>query len=312
VVTLFGYAALAYVAYRAFKILYEIVYPFFIATPKNLQSLAGAKWAVITGSTDGIGKAYAFELARKGFDLLLISRNSEKLETVAKEIREKYNSVEIRNIAFDFTNGNLKDYEAKLLSELRKIEIGVLVNNVGLSYEYPERLHEIDGGIQRVADITVINTLPVTVLTAAVLPQMAKRHKGVVINVASSAAYFPMAYWAIYTATKKYVTWLSDVLRKEYATSGVTIQTVCPMLVATNMSKVRRTSYFTPNAEQFAKAAVRTIGNIGETTGYYTHQIQASLLWNLPPFIIDKIVTADSIKTRARALKKKEAAAKSE
>lgn len=76
------------------------------------------------------------------------------------------------------------------------------MNNVGLSYEYPERLDKLDGGLKRVTDITVINTVPTTLLSAFVLKQMAERKRGVVVNLASSAAYFPMAYWAIYSATK--------------------------------------------------------------------------------------------------------------
>uniref|UniRef100_A0A915E267 Uncharacterized protein n=1 Tax=Ditylenchus dipsaci TaxID=166011 RepID=A0A915E267_9BILA len=262
-------------------------FPFLFAVPQNLQVLAGAKWAVITGSTDGIGLAYAFELAKKGFELVLISRSQEKLE---------------KTIAFDFTNANLKDYESKIFSQLNELEIGVLVNNVGLSYEYPERFEKIAGGLQRVTDITVINTVPATVLSAFVLAQMVKRNAGVVINLASSAA-----------ATKKYVTWLSSILRKEYANTGITIQTVCPMLVATKMSKIRKTSFFTVSPEAFARAAVKSIGHVEETAGCLPHQIQSELLFEyLPDFVMSKIVTSDALKTRARALKKKEAAEKKE
>lgn len=65
-------------------------------------------------------------------------------------------------------------------------------------------------------------------------------------------------------------------MRKEYANTKITIQTVCPMMVATKMSKVRKTSYFTPSPEEFAKQAVRSIGHVSETTGCLPHQIQAS------------------------------------
>lgn len=76
------------------------------------------------------------------------------------------------------------------------------MNNVGLSYEYPERLDCIEGGLKRVTDITVINTVPTTLLSAFVLKQMAIRKNGVVVNISSSSAYFPLFYWAIYSATK--------------------------------------------------------------------------------------------------------------
>jgi short-subunit dehydrogenase len=60
----------------------------------------------------------------------------------------------------------------------------------------------IDGGVKRVADITVINTVPTTVLSAYVLKQMSIRKRGVIVNLASAAAYHTMFYWAVYSATK--------------------------------------------------------------------------------------------------------------
>lgn len=137
-----GWAALAFLVYKVARVLFNVVYPYLIAAPKNLRELAGAKWAgslsrqlplfssaflsIITGSTDGIGKAYAFELAKLGFDLVLISRTPKKLEDVANEIKEKHGDVKIKNIPFDFTNANLADYESTILSELNKLEVGVL------------------------------------------------------------------------------------------------------------------------------------------------------------------------------------------
>lgn len=78
----------------------------------------------------------------------------------------------------------------------------ICFSNVGLSYEYPERLDRLDGGLQRITDVTVINTLPATVLSASILGQMVNRNKGVIVNVSSSAAYHTLFYWAIYSATK--------------------------------------------------------------------------------------------------------------
>ena len=71
-----------------------------------------------------------------------------------------------------------------------------LVNNVGLSYEYPEVLHKVEGGLQRIADIAIVNTVPTSVLTAAVLPQMVERNNGVIVNISSSAAYAKLSLWA--------------------------------------------------------------------------------------------------------------------
>jgi len=313
VYSLIGYATVAFLVFKLLKAVYVVIFPYLYAVPQNILVLSGAKWAVITGSTDGIGKAYAFELAKKGLDICLISRSPDKLKAVAEELKGKSPNTQVKTIAFDFTNANLADYQKQVFSELERLEVGVLVNNVGLSYEYPERLDKLEGGLQRITDITVINTLPTTLLSAFVLAQMAKRRRGVVINVASAASYHPLFYWAIYSATKKYVCHLSDILRQEYSGLGITIQTICPMMVATKMSKVRKSSFFTPNPEQFVKQAVRSIGHVSETTGCLPHQIQAELIFGmLPNMLLNKLTTDQSLQTRSRALKKKEGAGSGE
>lgn len=308
-----GYIAIVYALLKLLRSVYNVVFPYLFAVPQNLPVLAGAKWAVVTGSTDGIGKAYAIELAKKNFNLVLISRSMDKLNNVAEEIRKKFDHIDVKTISFDFTNAQLDDYEKTIFNELNQLEIGVLVNNVGMSYEYPERFDQVEGGLKRLTDITVINTVPTTVLSAFVLKQMATRHRGVVINVASSAAYFDWFYLAVYSATKKYVCWLSSILRKEYADTGIIVQTVCPMMVATKLAKVRKASFFTPTPEKFAYEAVRSIGLIEETTGCLAHQIQAEIMFGyVPTFFLNKFMKDNSLQTRKRALKKKEAAAASE
>ena len=121
-----AYSALSYVIYRLVWAIYTIVYPFFVATPPDLHKLAGAKWAVVTGSTDGIGKAYAFELARKGFNMLLISRTQSKLDATKDEIKKEHKNVEVETISYDFSNANLNDYKKEVLAAIEKKEIGIL------------------------------------------------------------------------------------------------------------------------------------------------------------------------------------------
>lgn len=308
-----GYAAVTWAIYKLSTMLYGIIFPFLLATPRDLKALAGARWAVVTGSTDGIGKAYAFELAHKGFDLVLVSRTQSKLDTTAEEIKQKHSGITIKTIAFDFSETKLDVYQKRLLDELEKLEIGVLINNVGLSYEYPERLDRVDGGLERVINVNVVNTLPPTILSAMVLKQMAKRNCGIIVNISSSAAYHPLFYWSIYSASKQYINQLSTILRKEYADTNIIIQTVCPMMVATKMAKVRKTSLLVPSATTFARSAVRTIGLVDETTGCLSHEIQCNVAFGLvPKMIVDKLVEKNSRMTRAKAIKKRDEAQKAE
>ncbi|KAF7639273.1 hypothetical protein Mgra_00001233 [Meloidogyne graminicola] len=309
--TIIAYLAIACFIKRLLTSIYNVIFPYLYAVPQNLQVLAGAKWALITGGTDGIGRAYVTELAKKQFNVVILSRSQPKLDQVAAEIKEEFKGIEVRTIYFDFTNPKLEDYEQQIFNKIADIEIGVLVNNVGMSYEYPERFERVFGGLRRVADIAIINTFPTTVLSHHILQQMAKRGRGVVVNVASSAAYFDWFYLAVYSATKRYVTCLSSILRKEYSDTNIYIQTVCPMMVATKMAKIRRPSFFTPSPEKFASEAVRSIGLIDETTGCLAHQIQAEILFGyVPNFFLNKFISNNSIATRKRALKKQESSKK--
>ncbi|KAM3723726.1 Very-long-chain 3-oxooacyl-coA reductase [Dirofilaria immitis] len=301
---LLGWAFLLYLLYRLATVLYNLIYPFFIATPINLYKAAGGKWAVVTGSTDGIGKAYAFELARYGFSIILISRTQSKLNAVREEL-EKECSVEVRTIAFDFTSGSVDEYEKTVLSLLRKLDIGILVNNVGVSFSYPEVIHQAEGGLQKLADVDIVNTLPITLLSAAILPQMIERNNGIVVNISSASAYTPLELLSVYSSSKKYVIWLSNILQKEYAQTNIIIQTVCPMIVTTKMTKISRPSFFLVTAENFVRNAIRTIGIVSETTGCFPHQLQAEIIKNLPEWIVSCYLSKQTKLVRKKALAKK-------
>ncbi|KAL4002820.1 Very-long-chain 3-oxooacyl-coA reductase let-767 [Acanthocheilonema viteae] len=299
-----GWVLLLYLLCRLATVLYNLIYPFFLATPINVHKAAGAKWAVITGSTDGIGKAYAFELAKRGFSTILISRSQSKLNAVMEELKKEC-GVEVRTIAFDFASGSVDEYEKTVLSMLRELDIGILVNNVGVSFSYPEVIHKAEGGLQRLADVDIVNTLPVTLLSAAILPQMVQRNNGIIINISSATAYSPLTLLSVYSASKKYVSWFSNILQKEYAQTNIIIQTVCPMLVTTKMSKVSRASFFFVTAEDFAKSAIQTIGIMNETTGCFPHQLQVEIIKSLPEWIVVPYLSRKSKLVRKKALAKK-------
>ncbi|MFH4978730.1 hypothetical protein AB6A40_005439 [Gnathostoma spinigerum] len=308
IISAIGWACVTYGVYTFLTMLYNIFFPYVIAGPIDYHKVAGAKWAVVTGSTDGIGKAYAMEFAKKGFSIVLVSRTLSKLEEVKAEI-VKDNKVEVKIIQFDFTTSDGNEYTSKLLSELSGLDIGILVNNVGLSYEYPEVLHKVEGGLQKIRDIAVVNMLPPTLLCAAVLPQMVERNAGIVINVASAAAYHQIGLWAVYSASKRYLLWITGILQREYSRSSIIFQTVCPMLVATKMSRVRE-SFFCLPPDKFAREAVKSIGHASETTGCMEHQLQVEILRLLPKALVEKILFDHSEVVRKKALSKRQSGAK--
>ncbi|GLV42942.1 spidey [Carabus blaptoides fortunei] len=240
------------------------------------------KWAVITGATDGLGKAYAEALAAKGIDIILISRTMEKLQTVATEIENKY-KVETKVIEADFTN--TKETYQHIEKNLHGCEIGILVNNVGLSYPYPEYFLEMDKNDSKINnDLINCNIFSVTNMCKLVLPSMIERRKGVIINMSSAASQIPSPLLAVYSATKAYIDKLSADLSTEYEKKGVIIQSIQPGFVATKMSKIKKATFMAPTPQHFVKHALTTIGIQEHATGYYAHSLMMTVIHTMQYF----------------------------
>ncbi|KYN37337.1 Estradiol 17-beta-dehydrogenase 12 [Trachymyrmex septentrionalis] len=226
------------------------------------------KWAVVTGATDGLGKAFAKALAEEGMDIVLVSRSLSKLKDVATEIEQKY-CVETRVVEADLTEGQI--VYAEIGKATQDLEVGVLVNNAGASYDHPEMFTNVSEEV--LARILQLNVAGVTGVARAILPGMLERGKGVLINVSSTAAAIPSPYLSVYAASKAYIDKLSADLATEAAPRGVTVQCVLPGPVATKMSKIKRPSWMAPSPETFVKASLRTVGIESRTTGYPPHSL---------------------------------------
>ncbi|KAL4613440.1 very-long-chain 3-oxoacyl-CoA reductase-B-like isoform X2 [Arapaima gigas] len=261
------------------------------------------KWAVVTGATDGIGKAYAEQLAQRGFAVVLISRSQEKLDNVSKSIESCF-GVETKTIAVDF---GATDIYPTIEAGLAGLEIGVLVNNVGISYSYPEyflNVTELDQFISTMVNVNITSVCQVS--TCPPPPLFFPESKGVILNISSASAMYPVPLLSVYSASKAFVDYFTQGLNMEYKNKGIIIQSVLPFFVATKMSKVRKATLDKPTPERYVAAQLKTVGLQCQTNGYLPHAIMGWLTTALLPVsVMTRVAMRVNKALRAAYLKKR-------
>lgn len=303
-VRIFGLIALGFVAFKATLCMVKLFYMRCLASPVDLSRWRGC-WGIVTGATDGIGKAYARAIANHGINIVLVSRTQSKLDDVAKELGDEF-GVEVKTVVVDFVNDDARQYKIKIASSIEGLDIRILVNNVGMSYSLPAKFLEIDGGTDDQCEKLVkCNIESVNSMTSLILPQMVERHSGAVINLSSLSAGTLCPLLTVYAATKAYVDYFTRGLAMEYESQGVTVQCVMPGYVVSKMSKIRKANMIAPMPDQFVKSALARLGIESRTTGYWVHDLmlygQTRLL---PSWIADWVTFKQLAKIRIRALKK--------
>jgi len=185
------------------------------------------KKAVITGATSGIGKAFARVFAEQGCDLIITGRRQEKINRVAGEIRKSY-ARDVEVILLDLTDADKTEAFIERLQQEKDIE--VLVNNAGFGMRYTFT----DGEIGTFEDMLKVHSTVPMKLMHAVIPAMKAKGTGAIINVASTAAFFPLPRSAVYSATKSFITVLSEAVHIELKGTGINVQALCPGMTRTD------------------------------------------------------------------------------
>jgi short-subunit dehydrogenase len=178
-------------------------------------------WAVITGASSGLGAIFAEQLANRGHSLVLAGRDQPRLTAVRQRVAQIAPDTDVELVVADLgTEAGLTALMAQLDGRL----INVLVNNAGFGTYGP--LSKADA--RREHEMIAVNVDALTRLTHTVLPGMVARGAGGILNVASTAAFQPAPYQAVYGASKAFVLSFSEALWAEARGSGVTITALCP------------------------------------------------------------------------------------
>jgi len=216
---------LALGTFTLIRVLYQtvsVLLQTFVLPGKRLTKFGAKKgaWAVVTGSTDGIGKEFAHQLGKAGFNVLLVARNVELLNSTAGEIESKY-KVKTQTHVIDFAKADERKYE-ELAGLLRQLDIGVLVNNVGKSHAMPAYL--VDTPWDEITDIVPINVNATLQVTYSVLPGMVQRKRGLILNVGSFAGAIPSPMLATYSGTKAFLATFTSALAEEVRKDNIVVE----------------------------------------------------------------------------------------
>lgn len=260
----------------------------------------------MTGATDGIGKAMAAEFAKKGLSVVLISRSQANLDETAKEIKEKSPKVEVKTIAIDFGNFD-EAAQKKVAAVTDTLDVGVLVNNVGISYDFTKYFYELDDA--RVKQLISLNVDSTTFMTRIVLPGMVQRKRGSIVNIGSAAGVTTSPLLAQYGAAKSYVAMFSKALNEELAAFNIDVQCQVPLFVTTKLAKLKKASLFVPTPATYAKSALAVIGYDSVVSPYWAHSLQMWLLASMPEAVAVMITKNMHLDIRSKGMKKLRAAA---
>lgn len=306
-----GVVALLYASYHTVKAALA-VHAFFLRAGKKLKTYG--QWAVVTGATDGIGRAYAFELARQGLNVLLISRTESKLIEVAKEIKDKYSKVTVDHVAIDYGNFD-QAARSKVKAKIVDLDVGVLINNVGVSYPFTKYFHELkDDEVAALVNLNVNSTVWMTriVLGDASSGGMIKRRRGAIVNTSSGAGRTISPLLSEYSGAKAFIENFSRGLNAELESFNIHVQCQAPLFVTTKLAKIRKSSLTVPTPGAYSRCAAAHIGFEDTVSPYWAHALQLWVLRQLPDWVGAKICLSMHLPIRKAGMKKEAQGTKAE
>lgn len=198
-----------------------------LAHPNLLSLDRGIQYALITGAGNGIGREFAEALARRRQRLVLVQRSAPTAGRLG-EIPEAYDEA-VLNVSQDLAEPDAAQRVYEFCRE-RNLRVSMLVNNAGFGMHAAFAEQELP----EIERMMCVNMNSLVALTRLFLPQMIERGSGTIVNVASTAAFGPAPYWAVYGATKAFVQCFTESLQEELRGSGVYVTSVCPGVTRTN------------------------------------------------------------------------------
>ncbi|GHO83181.1 SDR family NAD(P)-dependent oxidoreductase [Dictyobacter formicarum] len=209
------------------------------------------KTALITGASSGIGQSFAYALAARNVNLILVARSEERLRALADDLAQRH-AIKAEVIVSDLSQPQAAQTIRQEV-EQRGLVVDMLINNAGFGLNgyfetiEPERDHQQ----------VMVDVVSVVDMTHAFIPEMLKRGGGAIINVASTAGFQPLPYMAVYSASKAFVLSFSEALSEEYRQRGLRVLALCP--------GATETPFFEVASEAAAVGRKRTVEQVVAT-----------------------------------------------
>jgi uncharacterized protein len=254
-------------------------------------------YVIVTGASSGIGYEMADILAEKGYPLVIVARRKQRLEELKSQLVTKYNAV-VEVLELDLSEKNaaiaLHDY-----TQNANLDVEILINNAGFGMQDAF----LTQSMERMAEMVQLNVITLTHLTQLYARDFVKRGNGKIMQVASSAAFVPMAFLSSYSASKAYVHHFGEALRFELRGTNISYTTLYPGFTATEFAEVAEAKVIglieatQTTARQVAEAGVKGMlkGKKSVIPGFF-NVITAFLARVLPTrvktFITGKLMVA--------------------
>jgi hypothetical protein len=214
------------------------------------------KWALVTGASSGIGAELARIYAEHNYNLIVVARREDKLNTLADELRRK--GVDVHVIAMDLS---LKKSPQQLFDAVQNLEVrvDVLVNNAGFTYHGPF----VDMTSNMVADMAQLNIATVAALAHHFAGPMVKAGDGRILNVSSTTGFQPVPGYALYASGKAFLLSFTEALSEELKGTGVSVTALCPGLTDTAMAESVQSDEGLPSIPAFMISDVKSVAQEG-------------------------------------------------
>lgn len=230
-------------------------------------------WALITGASQGLGRALAEECARgaqerMGMNLALVALPDSGLARVARDIEERH-GVRVAHTEMDLTAPGSPEALHRWIRD-RQLPISALINNAGVGYNHRFE----DSTLRENESCILLNNLALVKITRLLLPELKRHPRAFVLNVASLAAFFPIPFMPVYAPSKTFIVNFSLALREEMRRTPVSVSVLCPNGIRTNRECRRK---------------IASHGFIGELVSLNPDQVAAQAmrgLWAGKPIIV--------------------------